>query len=186
MKTLILTLTILLACSSALAADPMALSTSADGTMTIVTNVSGRDIRAFFVTIVTDGDKALVENRHDHFFGSTVPPEGLAPIPDGGTAHIEYVGDTQVRWVEFTDGTAWGDPVYGAKVLQMRKDMLFLYQSLAATTTDADFQSTLVRVRGDNDMARNEVQGYINNSGIAFARAKVGKRLANASLQVVK
>ena len=119
------------------------------GLYAAVRNISGKGILAFFAIIEPTDSRGQSVPCHSHadfvFKESALAPQAerfacLADTSTGpndpGAPVVKAVG--AVLWVQFEDGSTWGDAESGKKILALRSRKLALLQKLVAeyTTTE--------------------------------------------------
>jgi hypothetical protein len=144
-------------CAEAQSAAPISYSVAPDMNVTLK-NVSGKPIVALMVDIV--GIQTMIPYRHD-FFTKPVQFDPDATIDNV----VDPAGDPDVKqwkvtivWCQFTDGSQWGDVPRGKVMLDMRREALTMFDSLA-TASDADVGPILDKVTASASRDRVALTG---------------------------
>jgi hypothetical protein len=109
-------LLLLAGCAVAQSASPFRMNELADGSWQGV-NVTSQEILAYVVNF-TNPHYTILE--HDYYF----KPNGVLP---GALEHMHNFDpnhQAQVLWVQFVDGTEWGDHTVGQNLLNQRGPLL--------------------------------------------------------------
>lgn len=168
-KTLI---SLLLLAGSAFAADPLIFKTDASGT--VMYNNSGKDIVALVVTIDIPAANVIV--RHEHFF-RTDPA-----ISAGGTDSDPSVGPATAQFVQFSDGTTWGElEPYGSALFKMRQGVIDFLNRLQSSSSDEDFAAILNKYDDQAAAMQNSLKLMLKSDGVAAVRSGVASRLKIAN-----
>ena len=118
-------------------------------------NISGKSVVAVVVTFAWTGAEVpggVDTIRHDHFFsskdfapGKTIDFPGedssvsINPAMKGADPSLTYT--VKVGFIQFSDGSTWGDPRIGAELKMQRNDILAFYQSLLSSYNAGDLQT---------------------------------------------
>lgn len=143
---------------------PASLSVKYDpeiGLYAAVRNTSGKGILAFFAIIEpTDsrGQSVPCHSQADFVFKeSSLAPQAERPAcpmdtstgpDDRGATIVKAVG--AVLWVQFEDGSTWGDPESGKRILSVRSRKLAFLQKLVAEYYDNGETSFNAALNGRN------------------------------------
>jgi hypothetical protein len=152
-------------------------------------NVSGKEIVTYALSFKTN---AVHTYNHDNYFSAGVAPGAeamISPLSADDGIDLSVPVRATVTYVQFTDGTEWGDPTIGtyvrvlrAAILQMNHQMLnasnngqaSLVQELTSVKND---ETLLPAVRGMAAMSLNQLS-LVGFNGVV---AQIQSRLTAAA-----
>src|SRR5437762_2065769 len=104
------------------AGSPIAIT--GDTTNVAGKNVSSKEILAYFISFKSDG---TFNYSHDNYFSTGVAPGGeamIAPLTSEDGIDLSVPVNAIVTYVQFVDGTEWGEHDEGIKILAIRSLLL--------------------------------------------------------------
>jgi hypothetical protein len=162
----------------------------------VITNVSQRNIMAVVVALTYHCIRALTNKdmyQHDFFFkkggltpGDTLPiplEEGISGLSSVFPPPVPSFVTTKVVYVQYDDGTFWGDPNAKASMDLQRQEERAFYSQLASPPSEADFVAAMNAPKpGTSEFpAAHPVKMAYSQSGFASALAIVNDRLTLAN-----
>jgi hypothetical protein len=117
-------------------------------------NVSGKEIVTYALSFKTNGVHTY---NHDNYFSTGVAPGAeamISPLSTDDGIDLSVTVIATVTYVQFSDGTEWGDPSIGTYVRSLRAAILQLNKQMlsASNNGQASLEQLLTRVKNDETL----------------------------------
>jgi hypothetical protein len=169
------------------AGSPIAIT--GDTTNVAGKNVSSKEILAYFISFKSDGAHNY---SHDNYFSTGVAPGGeamIAPLTSEDRINLSVPVNATVTYVQFVDGTEWGDHDEGTKILEIRSLLLQFNKEMLASATSGLTDFTRLLTTTENDTTQEpSVRGMaagmrrrLDEVGLSGVIFQIRKRLIQAA-----